>query len=281
MLRPSVVAFVLVAFVTPAAGQTSPTTPAPAKAPFVFEAGLQELRPLVHRCAAYLQRNILLDPRELQLVQGNARRQGGAQAPQEATEGLTIELQSPVVTDRDGCEELLQGLLWTQGLAIVPLDEAKGVYEVLAMAGQRAREITQRAPNRTVAEVLARPRLRSWVTVAMPLKHINATIATNALRPFFASTSGPSQVLTLGNVGSSSTILMCGPQDTVASAIAVLQAADTDQGQAAAEQNTLLERLAKRVAELESRLAAVDGKRPPAPAPEKKGDEAPADKEAR
>lgn len=280
MLRPSTVALALVTFFTPFAHALAQTPPAPppAKAPFVFEAGVQELRPLVNRCAVYLQRNILMDPRELQVVQG-ARRQGGGQAPQEAADGLTIELQSPVVTDRDGCEELLQGLLWTHGLAIVPVDEAKGVYEVLAMAGQRAREITQRAPKRTVAEVLARPRLRSWVTVAMPLRHLNATIASNALRPFYASNSNPSQVLTLGNVGSSTTMLMTGPQDTVASAISVLQAADTDQGEAAAEQLTRLEQLAKRVAELESRLAAVDGKRPPAP--EKKADEAPAEKEAR
>lgn len=280
MLRPSAVAFPLVALVTLSAlvAQTPPAPP-PAKAPFVFEAGEQELRPLVNRCAVYLQRNILMDPRELQVVQGNARRQGGAQAPQEAAEGLTIELQSPVVTDRDGCEELLQGLLWTHGLALVPVDEAKGVYEVLAMAGQRAREITLRAPNRTVAEVLARPRLRSCVTVAMPLRHLNATYATNALRPYYQGTGTHTSTLVLGNVGSSSTILMCGPQDTVANAVAVLQAADDDQGEAASEQNTLLERLAKRVAELENRLAAVDGKRPPAP--EKKGDETPAETEAR
>jgi hypothetical protein len=276
MLRPSAVVFVLVGFVAPAVAQT-PSAPPPAKAPFVFEAGVQELRPLVNRCAAYLQRNILLDPRELQVVQGNARRQGGAQAPQEAADGLAIELQSPVVTDREACEELLQGLLWTHGLAIVPVDEAKGVYEVLAMGGQRAREITQRAPNKTVAEVLARPRLRSWVTVAMPLQHINATIATNALRPFFASTGNPSQGLTLGNVGNTSTILLCGPQDTVAQAIQLLQASDTAQAEGTAEQLTRLEQLAKRVAELESRLTAIDGRRPPAPAPQKKTDDVPAE----
>lgn len=255
MLR-SLVAVVAIALAVPAFAQTPTANPAPAKAPFVFEAGTVELRALVDRCASYLQRNILIDPIEVQstpAAQGNARGKGGQGADAGTGSGLAFELQLPVVTDRDGCEEMLYSLLWSKGLTMVPLDEAKGVYEVLSMHGQRARELLQRAVTRTPAEVLARPRLRQWVLVAMNLKHINATIATNALRPFFASGSQQAP-LVIGNAGTSSTVLLCGPQDSVAGAILVLQTADVVQADVFTEQQTRTEQLAKQTAELAVRL---------------------------
>jgi hypothetical protein len=258
MLRSFVVAVFALALTVPAFAQTPNTNPAPAKAPFVFEAGTVELRPLVDRCAAYLQRNILIDPIEVQstpAAQGNARGKGGQGA--DAGTSLAFELQLPVVTDRDGCEEMLHSLLWSKGLTMVPLDEAKGVYEVLSMHGQRARELLQRAVSRTPAEVLARPRLRQWVLVAMNLKHINATIATNALRPFFAMGSQQSP-LALGSTGTSSTILLCGPQDAVASAILVLQTADVAQADVNSEIQTRTEQLSKQTADLAARMEQLE-----------------------
>lgn len=269
----------VLALALPAVAQepSAPAAPAPAKAPFVFEAGTHELRPLVDRCAAHLQRNILLDGKELFMGQG----QGQRAAPAAAPAGPTFELQMPVVTDRDGCEEMLQSLLWTQGLTIVALDEAKGVYEILSMTGHRAREIVQRAPVRTAQEVLARPRLRHWVTVAYNLKHINAVIASNSLRPFFASSSNHSS-LTIGSVGNSATLLLCGPQDSVAGALALLQIADVAQGEAASEQQARIEQLSKQVAELAQRLAMVDAQLQQVLAPRKKNaDEPPAGTDAR
>ena len=258
MLRPFIVAVAVIALAVPALAQTPNTNPAPAKAPFVFEAGTVELRPLIDRCANYLQRNILLDPIELQSIpaaQGNARGKGGQGA--DAGPGLVFELQLPVVTDRDGCEEMLYSLLWSKGLTMVPLDEAKGVYEVLSMHGQRARELLQRAVSRTPAEVLARPRLRQWVLVAMNLEHINAIIATNALRPFFAMGSQQSPLI-LGSPGTSATILLSGPQDAVASAILVLQTADVVQADVNTELQTRTEQLAKQAADLAARLEQLE-----------------------
>ncbi|MCU0862502.1 MAG: hypothetical protein MUC36_01800 [Planctomycetes bacterium] len=255
MLRSLVVA---IAVAIPAFAQTPNTNSAPATAPFVFEAGTVELGALVGRCATYLQRNIVIDPIEVQSTpagQGNARGKGGQGA--DAGTGLVFELQLPVVTDRDGCEELLYSLLWSKGLTMVALDEAKGVYEVLSMHGQRARELWQRAASRTAAEVLARPRLRQWVLVAMNLKHLNATIATNALRPFFATNSQQPQ-LVIGNAGTSGTVLLCGPQDTVASAIVVLQAADVVQADVNMEYQTRTEQLTKQMAELAARLEQLE-----------------------
>lgn len=264
MLRPSIA---VLALALPAVAQTpaAPAAPAPAKAPFVFEAGTHELRPLVDRCAAYLQRNILIDGKELITING--------QGP--------FELQMPVVTDRDGCEEMLESLLWTKGLTIVPLDEAKGVYEILSTVGMRSREILQRAPVRTTQDVLARPRLRHWVTVAYTSKHINATLASNVLRPFFAYSSGQPS-LTIASAGHAATLLLCGPQDTVAGALTLLQIADVAQAEVASEQQARIEQLTKQVAELAQRLAMVDAQLQQALALRKKNaDEPPAAKDAR
>ncbi len=268
----------VLALALPAVAQEPPAPPAPAKAPFVFEAGTHELRPLVDRCAAYLQRNILLDGKELHGGQGQGQRAAPAAA---APAGPAFELQMPVVTDRHGCEEMLQSLLWTQGLTIVPLDEAKGVYEILSVTGPRAREILQRAPVRTAQEVVARPRLRQWVTVAFNLKYINANIASNALRPFYASSPNHSS-MTIGSAGNSATLLVCGPQDSVAGALALLQVADVAQGEVASEQQARIEQLSKQVAELAQRLAMVDAQLQQVLAPRKKhADEPPAGKDAR
>ncbi|HEX5050138.1 MAG TPA: hypothetical protein VFZ65_00070 [Planctomycetota bacterium] len=247
--------------------------PAAAKAPFVFEAGEIDLRTLIERCGTFLQRNILVDDVELMAATdgrgGAGRRQGArvvkAPAPAEAeaaAAGPVVCLQLPVVTDRDGCEELLSSLLWMKGLALVPLDEQKAVYEVLAINGQRQREIPMRAAPRTPEQVLARPGLRQFVTVVYRPQHIDATVATNALRPFFAN-SGTQGVasLMIGNVGNSSSLIVSGPQDMVASALRVVQAADVA---APAQGNTDLEArvdaLGKQNEQLLRRIAALEQK---------------------
>ena len=248
-----------------------------AKAPFVFEPGVVELRTVIERCGTYLQRNILVDDSELSVASGQPRpRQqrppapaGAAPAAADVPTGPFVDLQLPVVTDRDGCEELLTSLLWTRGLTLVPLDEAKGVYEVLSMHGQRARELLQRAVSRTPAEVLTRPRLRQWALVAMNLKHINATIATNALRPFFSMGSQQSP-LVIGNAGTTSTVLLCGPQDSVAGAILVLQTADVVQSDVNMELQTRTEQLSKQTADLAARMEQLELMRQRIAAMEKK-----------
>lgn len=259
-------AFVLPALLTATVAQNDPRpadrAPA-AKAPFVFEPGVVELRTLLERCGTYLQRNILADEVELAIGPGKPRARPAAAPAAEPPSGPFVELQLPVVTDAAGCEELLTGLLWTRGLVLVPLDEAKGVYEVLSMNGPRAREINLRAPQRTVQQVLARPALRQYVTVVVELRHTNATIANNALRPFFAMAGSNNGVpLNIGNVGNATSLLLSGPQDVVASALQLVQAADVPQPpetrpdlmqrlEALARQN---EQLAQRVAALEERL---------------------------
>lgn len=250
----------------PATTTTAPTSKHD-KAPFVFEAGDIGLDQLITRCASYLQRNILFEEGDLMRQGGSGRKpRGGAAAAEQAPQMLTVSLQQPVVTDRDGCEDLLSGFLWSFGLTIVPIDEGKGVYEVISLTGQRAREVSMRAVQRTPAQVLARPTQRQWVTVVYTLQHTNAMIATNALRPFFAGNGGSGgQSLVLGNLGNSAAIVLTGPQDQVASALTLLQRGDVAESpeavpelaarvEALAKQNEALQR---RLAELEQKLGAA------------------------
>lgn len=236
--------------------------------PFVFEAGEVAVYDLVDRCAAYLQRNILLAERELQVAVQQVGPRGRPPVRPGAKPGVveaidpntvTFALQQPVVTDRDGCEEMLTGLLWTVGLALVPIDEKKGVYEVIAMSGARQREISARAVIRTAEQVLARPALRMFVTCVVPLEHTNATIATNALRPFFATSQQPQ--LTIGNMGNSSAVLLTGPQDQVALAVQLLQAADLPaRGGTEPEIAMQMQALGERIAEALRRIGELEKK---------------------
>lgn len=210
--------------------------------PFVLEAGEHDLRAIINRAAAYLGRNILVID--------------NIDVPQQKGAGPgAIELQQPMTLDAAGCEEVLTSLLYVRGAALVPIDEAKSLYEVVSMYGPRGREIYARAPTRTIEEVLARPNLRMAVTVAMPLQHINATVATNALRPFFASSGNQAAgSLMVGNVGTSGSILLSGFQDQVAAAIRILHAADRPPSQELMERDQMLQSLMQRVAALEQRL---------------------------
>ena len=163
--------------------------------------------------------------------------------------------------DRQGCHELLATLLTANGFALTSLDEGKQLYEVVSMNGPRNREVFNHAAHRSPEEVLARPDLRMAVTTVVQLQHINATIATNAMRPFFASTGAPSGggSLTLGNVGNNTGILLSGMQDQVANAIRMLRLVDVpqpkDQNPGLAEQ---VEALQQRVAKLEKALEKQD-----------------------
>lgn len=234
----------------------------PARAPFVFEAGRMELRQLVHRCGTYLRRNIVLDDAELlpQGVHGGRPPRGAAPAAADAPEPMSVELLQPVVTDEAGCEELLTGLLWTRGFALVPIDEAKGVYEVLAMNGPRAREIASRAVMRTVEQVLARPASKQFVTVVFHLQHVHASTAVNSLRPFFGHQPQPT-TLTIGNAGHPTAVLLSGPQDQAASAVRLLQAVDQPTPpESPVLQQQSLQQLHRQLDELRKRLAALEEK---------------------
>jgi hypothetical protein len=214
--------------------------PATKKA-FVIEAGEIKMTELIDKSAALLGWNILVSDQEIAA----------------AGSSTTIRLQNRVATDLQGCEDFLTSMLYQSGFALTALDEQKLIYEVISIVGPRQREITNLALSRTPEQVLARPSLKVPVLTVVELKHINATIATNALRPFYASTGGAAggAQLTLGNVGNNSAMLLCGYNDQVAAAIRLLKTCDVPP-----PPDTTPPALIERIDAVERRLQAIEQK---------------------
>lgn len=123
-----------------------------------------------------------------------------------------------------------QTMLYIKGFAVVPRGEGSlELLEIVSMAGARSREVTNGARYVT-PDNLAEYRYQTGVPIltTVTLKNINATIATNALRPFFASTGSPTGggTLTPGNVGNSSAILLQGFGPQVYAAVELLKLVD-------------------------------------------------------
>ncbi len=235
------------------------------KAPFVFEAGDVELIDLIERCGTYLHYNILFDGAALSSTMAGVRRArvARAKAPANAQQDPTspmVSLQLPVVTDHNGCEELLSSILWSHGLSLVPLDEQKAVYEVLHLQGPRAPEIIGSAVRRTAEQVLARPMLRHFVTVVYNLEHTNAQMAHNALRPFFARRGNGNGNLQVGNFGNRIGIILSGPQFMVATAVEMLMQADVPSPDSPHILEAQVQDLTEENASLAKRLAALEEK---------------------
>jgi hypothetical protein len=240
MRTPTTLSFAAVLLATFAtAGRAQQAEKAQPRGPFVVEAGETALSALIDRAAAYLDCNIVWNDRDL-----------AAAGPVPA-----VRLQAPITTDRDGCLDFLADALYRSGFALTWANERLRIMEAINMAGPRGREVTNRATARTVEEVTSRPWLRMPVTVTLPLQHVNATIATNALRPFFASTGapGPGCSLIIGNVGNSAAMIVSGMQDQVAQAIRVVRECDLPQR----PEPEVLD-AQKRVGTIEKRLEALE-----------------------
>lgn len=123
-----------------------------------------------------------------------------------------------------------QTMLYIKGFAVVPRGEGDlELLEVVMMTGQRGREVTNGARYVTPTE-LGEYRHQTGVPIltTVPLKHINAQLANNALRPFFASTGGANAggSVLIGNVGNKSALLLQGFGPQVYAAVELLRLVD-------------------------------------------------------
>ena len=123
-----------------------------------------------------------------------------------------------------------QTMLFIKGFAIVPRGEGDlEILEIISITGPRVREVTNGARYVTPDEL---PQYRNQTGVpiltTVQLKHINANVANNAMRPFFASTGGQpgSGGVTMGNVGNNSAILLHGYGPQVYAAVELLKLVD-------------------------------------------------------
>jgi hypothetical protein len=171
----------------------------------VLPAGEIELQQLVRLVAQTCRYNILIDEREL------------------VADPRPIELTEPVPIDPETGIETLTSLLYTRGFGLMPVDEEKGIYEVVAMLGMRDRELANCAVFRTPEQVLAAPDSKRWVTTILPLQHQNATVMANVLRPMFAASRDR---LTLASTATHDGLTIRGPQCSVATAMQLVQEND-------------------------------------------------------
>lgn len=184
----------------------APVAEAPAAGRHRFEAGAHSVQSLVDAAALRTGRNWIVHPGEMEGVS-------------------TIDMQNAVeVADAD-IEAFVSELLWSRSFVVVVRKAAADAREVVSLNGPRGREILADAPLRSLEEVLAQPVSRTPVLVTMQLEHFNATIAMNAMRPFFAQ-SARSASLTFGTAGNNSMLVLSGIQSEVAQAAALLRSVD-------------------------------------------------------
>jgi hypothetical protein len=213
----------------------TPAAPA-APAQLVLEPGATKFRDLVDRAAAVMGANILLHEQEL----------AGSRSES------VLVLQQRLVASAAECEATLSTLLVSQGLALTVLDGPRRLYEVVSMHGPRNR--LERATLRTAEDLLAAPTSRMPVTTMVTLKHTNATIITNMLRPFFASTGAPGGgQITIGTAGPM-TLVVTGMQDQVVGVLRMVREGDQAGTEPPLETAERLEQLERRIAALEARL---------------------------
>lgn len=199
---------------------------------FVLEAGEHALPELIDRAAVWLGRNYLTSENDFQ---------GPA---------MTVRLQTEMHLDEDGLDTALGHLLFARGFAVMTLSEELGLYEVVSLNGPRRGEVMNRAVERSPEEVLERQDRIEMVSTTVVVHHLNAQIAVNSLRPFFAQSS-PATGLTVGSTGDTRTVVLQGFAPQVATAIRMLHRAD--EAAADAQQREHLERIEQRVEQLEQR----------------------------
>ena len=106
----------------------------------------------------------------------------------------------------------------------------------------------------TPEEVLRRPNLKMVVVTVVPLEHTQVQVATNSLRPFFASGGQPGATLTIGNVGSNRAMLLQGFASQVAAAIRLLRLADVPPKEVNRSLEDRVDELEERISELEKKI---------------------------
>lgn len=203
----------------------------------VLPAGEFTVGELIEATATYLCRNYVYD-------YGQVERAG------------TFQLQRAIAVDALGSEELLYALLSTRGFAVLPIDELRGIYGVIALdapghAGQPPPSLP--SPWRHPDEILLRPALREIAFTHVVLQHVDARGLAQMLRQATAPSGWrPGQLL--ATAGNEQLLMLHGYRDQIAGAIRLVR--HIDRALEPRADRALLDRiteLERRIAELEKR----------------------------
>ena len=153
---------------------------------------------------------------------------------QQSPSGTRVSFLGTFTFNRDGFVKeffgFFQTMLYIKGFALLPRGTGEQeLLEIVSMSGQRARDVNSSA--RYVAlESIEEYRSQTGVPIltTVPLKNINANIATNALRPFFAQAGAAAGAasLTFGTAGNNTALLLQGFGPQVYDAVKLLQLVD-------------------------------------------------------
>ena len=99
----------------------------------------------------------------------------------------SFTLHKSLALDAIGAEELLHALLATRDLASLPLDEPRGVHEIVSIGTNNHAAVAPatRAPWRTPEEILGRPRFHDLAMTAVELHNADAVALAHGLRAHF------------------------------------------------------------------------------------------------
>lgn len=203
----------------------------------VLPAGEFTVVELIEATASFLCRNYLYDL-------GDVSHRGG------------FALQRTIALDAPGSEELLCALLSTRDLAAVPLDELRGIYQIVALDGNP--RVLDVLPWRTPDEILRRPRLRDPVVTAFEVQHVDARHLAQAFRQqtMLQARAGPP--LFAAFAPDEHLLLLRGYRDQLAQAILLvrqLERAHAPEPAVDAPLQRRVEELEREVAELKRLLA--------------------------
>lgn len=133
----------------------------------VLPAGEFTVAEMVEACAGYLCRNYLYDPNVVM-----------QRAP--------FRLQRELALDALGSEEVLYALLSARNLAALPLDEARGIYQVVPLEPSGRSHPMAAIPWRRPQDLLLRPHYRELAMTTIAVEHLDARQVANGLRSHFA-----------------------------------------------------------------------------------------------
>ena len=124
-----------------------------------------------------------------------------------------------------------QTMLYIEGFACILRGEGDAeLVEIVAMQGPKRAEITNGAryvPPEDIPQYAGQTGVQ--ILTSVPLQHIQVQVATNSLRPFFASAGQAGTALTLGNVGNNAAMLLQGFGPQVNAAYQLLRLVDVPQ----------------------------------------------------
>lgn len=147
--------------------------------------------------------------------------------------------------------KFLSQTLYSAGFMLSPVDAQGKLYEIVSLRGSRRPVITGR-PLRLTREQLVKNRgLYIHALCVLPLKHLDASRASNSLRPFFAGQGSQSPIYFAS--ASSNALVVAGLPDQLLGVAEMLD--QIDRPEPAREQATL-----QRLAQLEARLKRLEAR---------------------